>query len=128
MALERRRQHRRDWRKLWRRCRCGHRWVCPDFRKRIPPPFRPFAAMTDEEYRAGMEQSSPVPRVEYRSPAVLTPEDPYWTRNGRNGKDPLRNFPSGRHQVGQAGALTAARTLRGRDGERSSQAERAERR
>ncbi|MBE1486815.1 hypothetical protein H4W31_002453 [Plantactinospora soyae] len=36
-------RHRRDWRRLWRYCRCGLRWGCPDWEAvaalaPIPPP------------------------------------------------------------------------------------------
>ncbi|MGI5215684.1 hypothetical protein [Plantactinospora sp. CA-290183] len=33
-------RHRRDWRRLWRYCRCGHRWRCPD--SRVPPTSPPY--------------------------------------------------------------------------------------
>nr|MDT0659911.1 hypothetical protein [Micromonospora sp. DSM 115978] len=33
--------HHRDWRKLWRYCRCGLRWRCPDSLPGVPMPFPP---------------------------------------------------------------------------------------
>ncbi|MEQ4300957.1 hypothetical protein ABNF97_06120 [Plantactinospora sp. B6F1] len=30
-------RHRRDWRRLWRYCRCGLRWRCPDRLAAAPP-------------------------------------------------------------------------------------------
>ncbi|MGI5151064.1 hypothetical protein ACQEVC_32670 [Plantactinospora sp. CA-294935] len=34
-------QHRRDWRRLWRYCRCGYRWRCPDSVDLVPMPYAP---------------------------------------------------------------------------------------
>ena len=33
--------HRRDWRRLWRYCRCGYRWRCPDSLSLVPVPWPP---------------------------------------------------------------------------------------
>ncbi|MDG4789473.1 hypothetical protein O7626_26715 [Micromonospora sp. WMMD1102] len=33
--------HRRDWRRLWRYCRCGFRWRCPDSIELVPMPYLP---------------------------------------------------------------------------------------
>jgi hypothetical protein len=33
--------HRRDWRRLWRYCRCGWRWRCPDSVELVPMPYPP---------------------------------------------------------------------------------------
>ncbi|WP_159079215.1 hypothetical protein [Plantactinospora sp. BC1] len=33
--------HRRDWRRLWRYCRCGWRWRCPDSIEVILAPYQP---------------------------------------------------------------------------------------
>ncbi|MFY1669069.1 hypothetical protein ACN27G_03790 [Plantactinospora sp. WMMB334] len=64
MAFRKGKRHRRDWRRLWRYCRCGHRWRCPDSATLVPTPYQPFVRpMTEEEYRAGLRASSPVPEV-----------------------------------------------------------------
>ncbi|MFC6019047.1 hypothetical protein ACFP2T_22905 [Plantactinospora solaniradicis] len=34
-------RHRRDWRRLWRYCRCGFRWRCPDSVELVPMPYLP---------------------------------------------------------------------------------------
>ncbi|MBF9128096.1 hypothetical protein I0C86_03680 [Plantactinospora sp. S1510] len=34
-------RHRRDWRRLWRYCRCGYRWRCPDSVELVPMPYLP---------------------------------------------------------------------------------------
>ncbi|MEO3922869.1 hypothetical protein ABGB07_03160 [Micromonosporaceae bacterium B7E4] len=43
MRFGRRRKpyHRRDWRRLWRYCRCGWRWRCPDSVELVPMPYQP---------------------------------------------------------------------------------------
>ena len=33
--------HRRDWRRLWRYCRCGYRWRCPGSLTLVPLPWQP---------------------------------------------------------------------------------------
>ncbi|WP_422770902.1 hypothetical protein ACN28C_30305 [Plantactinospora sp. WMMC1484] len=64
MAFRKGKRQRRDWRRLWRYCRCGHRWRCPDSATLVPTPYQPFVRpMTEEEYRAGLRASSPVPEV-----------------------------------------------------------------
>ncbi|GAB3982891.1 hypothetical protein GCM10027615_66660 [Plantactinospora veratri] len=121
MALERRQQHRRDWRRLWLYCRCGHRWACPDSLKRIPLPFGPpLRPMTEAEYRAGMKAFSP--KVTRSEPIGPPPPGSRWARHGR---DPLWNSPAGPHRIGRTGAPTPARTNRGHYRERTSDAERA---
>ncbi|MDW5326108.1 hypothetical protein [Plantactinospora sp. KLBMP9567] len=80
--------------------------------------------MTEAEYRAGMEAFSP--KVTRSAPIGPPPANVHWTRQGRDGRDdPIWNSPSGRHQIGRAGALTPAQIHRGRYGERSHRAERA---
>ncbi|WP_230393935.1 hypothetical protein [Plantactinospora alkalitolerans] len=34
-------RHRRDWHRLWRYCRCGFRWRCPDSVEPVPMPYPP---------------------------------------------------------------------------------------
>ncbi|MEQ4303815.1 hypothetical protein ABNF97_20950 [Plantactinospora sp. B6F1] len=79
--------------------------------------------MTDEEYRAGMRASSPVPEVVLRlDPIVPPPASP----RTRSTNDPFWNSLSGRHHTG--GAPRPAQTYRGRYGERRPRAERVGRR
>lgn len=40
--------HRRDWRRLWRYCRCGYRWRCPDSYWLVPAPWPPPHLRTSE--------------------------------------------------------------------------------
>ncbi|MDW5330057.1 hypothetical protein [Plantactinospora sp. KLBMP9567] len=79
--------------------------------------------MTEAEYQAGMELFSP--KVTRSEPVGPPPPGMRWARAGTDGKDPLWNSPSGRHQIGRGGALTPAQTFRGRYGEPSPHAERA---
>ncbi|GAA3770621.1 hypothetical protein GCM10022225_67000 [Plantactinospora mayteni] len=80
--------------------------------------------MTEAEYRAGMEAFSP--KVTRSAPIGPPPANVRRSRQGRDGSDdPIWNSPSGRQQIGRAGALTPAQTYRGHYGERESAAERA---
>ncbi|MGX7674768.1 hypothetical protein [Plantactinospora sp. DSM 117369] len=81
--------------------------------------------MTEAEYRVGFAASSPAPKIVYVSPPFPILPNTRWAQEGREGKNPLWNSPSGRHQIGRAGALTPAQIHRGHHGERESAAERA---
>ena len=81
-------------------------------------PFRPYVRpMTETKYQEGMRASSPVPEIVRLEPIVPPPADTRWAREARDGRDPLWNSPSGRHQLGPASALTPAQTYRGCYGE-----------
>ncbi|MBE1488768.1 hypothetical protein [Plantactinospora soyae] len=111
-------RHRRDWRRFWRYCRCGFRWACPDSVGRVPMPYEPCVRpLTAAEYRAGMEASSPVPKVVRLDPIV--PPAPAEFRARINQRHPLWNSPSGVHKIGRAGALTRGRLHRARHNERA---------
>lgn len=52
--------HRRDWRRLWLRCRCGYRWRCPDSVELVPRPYEPVVPPLDRAtYRAVVRTSAP---------------------------------------------------------------------
>ncbi|MBE1484608.1 hypothetical protein [Plantactinospora soyae] len=98
-------RHRRDWRRLWRYCRCGFRWRCPDSIELLPMPYAPkVPPLTPATYQAAVRASAPM---------VVTADSPPPARvRARNVRDPLWNSASGRHQIGRAGALTAGQAAR----------------
>jgi hypothetical protein len=112
MEFRKGQRHRRDWRRLWRYCRCGYRWRCPDSTKLVPLPYGPFVRpMTDEEYRAGFLASSPVPKVVHYTPGAspevtrgAPPPSPRSRATNRRA-DPAWNGNTG-HHVGGSGRLT----------------------
>lgn len=57
--------HRRDWRRLWLRCRCGFRWRCPDSIELVPMPYQPTVPPLDRAtyraaYRATVRELAPL--------------------------------------------------------------------
>ncbi|MBE1488798.1 hypothetical protein [Plantactinospora soyae] len=59
-------RHRRDWRRLWRYCRCGYRWRCLDGQ---PPPSRVRGTnQRSAEYRAGSRTPTRSERFEHPRP------------------------------------------------------------
>ncbi|GIG86049.1 hypothetical protein Pen02_09850 [Plantactinospora endophytica] len=44
--------HRRNWRRLWRYCRCGLRWRCPDSVDLVPMPYAPVVPPAPGRLRA----------------------------------------------------------------------------
>ncbi|WP_422774012.1 hypothetical protein ACN28C_14670 [Plantactinospora sp. WMMC1484] len=58
--------HRRDWRRLWRYCRCGWRWRCPDSLDLVPVPYQPPPPLTEAEL-------TEAERAEIRALATMPP-------------------------------------------------------
>jgi hypothetical protein len=104
-------RHRRDWRRLWRYCRCGFRWRCPDSIELVPMPYAPeVPPLTPATYQAAVRASAPV---------VVAPDipPPSARPRARKVRDPLWNSASGRYQIGRAAALTAGQAARVRRAE-----------
>jgi hypothetical protein len=55
--------HRRNWRRLWRYCRCGYRWRCPDSVELVPMPYQPPPAppLSRMEYRTAVRAATFAP-------------------------------------------------------------------
>jgi hypothetical protein len=55
--------HRRNWRRLWRYCRCGYRWRCPDSVELVPMPYQPPPPppLSRTEYRAAVRAATSMP-------------------------------------------------------------------
>ncbi|MFC6023077.1 hypothetical protein ACFP2T_43865 [Plantactinospora solaniradicis] len=61
--------HRRDWRRLWRYCRCGYRWRCPDSVELVPMPYLPTVPPLDRAtYRAAVRPPAAARTTPERSP------------------------------------------------------------
>lgn len=83
-------RHRRDWRRLWRYCRCGFRWRCPDSIELVPMPYAPkVPPLAPATYRATVRAST------HGGVAADNPPPPARPR-ARNVRDPQRNSASGR--------------------------------
>ncbi|MEO3746583.1 hypothetical protein [Plantactinospora sp. B5E13] len=89
-------RHRRAWWRLWRYCRCGLRWPCPDSIEHVPMPYQPppVLPLTRREYRAAVRANSHVELTEQERAEIraLTPDAPppaSWSRptNDRAGWD-----------------------------------------
>ncbi|MBE1491323.1 hypothetical protein H4W31_006961 [Plantactinospora soyae] len=55
--------HRRYWRRLWRYCRCGYRWRCPDSVELPQMPYQPPPPppLSRAEYRAAVHAATSAP-------------------------------------------------------------------
>ncbi|MFY1670212.1 hypothetical protein ACN27G_09660 [Plantactinospora sp. WMMB334] len=114
MMLSRRAKpyHRRDWRRLWRYCRCGFRWRCPDSVDLVPMPYQPAPVppLTRRQYRATARATPPVAFTETERSEIraLTPDaTPLPTRSRATNRRPTPDA-SARPQPrnGRAEALT----------------------
>jgi len=103
--------HRRDWRRLWRYCRCGWPWRCPDSAEMIPAPYRPLPPLPPVE----LTESE---RAEIRS---LTPDTPPPSARSRaDNRRPAWNAPTQAHLTnGRPGSLTPAQQHRARHSTRT---------
>ncbi|MBF9131098.1 hypothetical protein I0C86_19345 [Plantactinospora sp. S1510] len=112
-------RHRRAWWRLWRYCRCGHRWRCPYSDGLVPAPWRPPAPPyrpSSPPYRVELTESE---RAEIRAltPYPTGPTAPSRTRaiNQR----PTRNAPGQPHPAnGRTKVLPPAGEHRARRGAR----------
>ncbi|MBF9133061.1 hypothetical protein I0C86_29475 [Plantactinospora sp. S1510] len=110
--------HRRNWRQLWRYCRCGWRWRCPDSIELVPAPYRPPPPprLTETERAEIRALSATQPSV------TPDPPPPPSTRVRVNNRGPEWDLPTRSHLVngraGGLGALTPAREYRTRPGAR----------
>ncbi|MEQ4299930.1 hypothetical protein ABNF97_00835 [Plantactinospora sp. B6F1] len=70
--------HRRDWRRLWRYCRCGFRWRCPDSVDLVPMPYQPSPVppLTRQQHQAASRATPPVDFTETERSEIraLTPD------------------------------------------------------
>ncbi|MEO3928070.1 hypothetical protein ABGB07_30015 [Micromonosporaceae bacterium B7E4] len=106
-------RHRRDWRRLWRYCRCGWRWRCPDSLDLVPMPYAPTVPPLDRaSYRVAVTRGAPEPGTPGAPPPPVR-------RRARNERHALWNSPAGRHEIERAGALTPTRRHRARQAERA---------
>ncbi|MEQ4305162.1 hypothetical protein ABNF97_27910 [Plantactinospora sp. B6F1] len=129
-------RHRRDWRRLWRYCRCGWRWRCPDSVELVPMPYPPpqgsgRAAVVppDPPPPAGALAAGRPPDPPPPPPRVRTPDAPRTRGRAANSRFPLRNSPTRSPEAGRAagpqtrpgdaGALTPAQTHRAAPGSRA---------
>ncbi|MEQ4301200.1 hypothetical protein ABNF97_07390 [Plantactinospora sp. B6F1] len=106
--------HRRDWRRLWRYCRCGWRWRCPDSVELVPMPYQPPPPppLSRAEYRAAVRAKA------FVSPIVDAPPP---ARDRMRNRRPAWDTRVGTHPRllnGRAGSLTRAGEYRARHGER----------
>ncbi|MBF9132407.1 hypothetical protein I0C86_26160 [Plantactinospora sp. S1510] len=109
--------HRRNWRRLWRYCRCGFRWRCPDSIELVPMPYAPkVPPLTPATYRAAVRTPAPMAEKADGPPPARV--------RARNVRSPLWNSASGRHQTGRAGALAAGQAARVRRAEEARPAPR----
>ncbi|MFY1669906.1 hypothetical protein ACN27G_08080 [Plantactinospora sp. WMMB334] len=110
-------RHRRAWWRLWRYCRCGHRWVCPDAIERVPMPCRPPAPLVHRDCWDNPRsiELTEEEATEVRALSDPTPPPPPQVRNRRPGWDaPTRSQP----RNGRPGTLTPAQQHRARHTER----------
>ncbi|GAB3986915.1 hypothetical protein GCM10027615_80280 [Plantactinospora veratri] len=109
-------RHRRDWRRLWRYCRCGFRWRCPDSVEPIPMPYAPkVPPLSPAEYRAAVRASAPVVGTADSPP-------PPARIGARNARGPLWSGSAGRPQAGRGNALTFREAARARRAEKARSA------
>ncbi|MFC6015901.1 hypothetical protein ACFP2T_06815 [Plantactinospora solaniradicis] len=78
-------RHRRYWRYLWRYCRCGYRWRCPDSVERVPMPYEPTVL---PPARGSLGQPVPMPSDVPMPPGRVRPTNRRASgyASGRNGK------------------------------------------
>ncbi|MBF9132338.1 hypothetical protein I0C86_25815 [Plantactinospora sp. S1510] len=75
MKLRRRMKpyHRRNWRRLWRYCRCGYRWRCPDSVELVPMPYPPPPPLSRTDHRAAVRVATSAPaRADVPAPPART--------------------------------------------------------
>ena len=89
-------RHRRDWRRLWRYCRCGFRWRCPDDVDLIPMPYPPPDPLPGQVREVTPDPAPPPPRARPMNRGTG------W------------NAPTGSHLTSRAGRLTPAQAARSR--------------
>jgi len=115
-------RHRRAWWRLWRYCRCGHRWRCPDSAGLVPVPvpYRPpgpphlLAAPTSQVELTETERAE----IRALTPGI-PPAPPPLPRIPATNQRPAWNAPTRSHLAnGRAGALTPAQEHRARHGAR----------
>ncbi|MFY1672281.1 hypothetical protein ACN27G_20330 [Plantactinospora sp. WMMB334] len=90
--------HRRDWRRLWRYCRCGWRWRCPGSVDLVPVPYQSPPRLTEAE-RAEIRALAATPPP---ADAADTPSPPAraWARvQAGNGRAAGRAAPTRAHPI-----------------------------
>ncbi|GAA3751032.1 hypothetical protein GCM10022225_39260 [Plantactinospora mayteni] len=114
--------HRRDWRRLWRYCRCGWRWRCPDAVELVPTPYQPPppVELTEVERAEIRCLSATPPPVTPKAQPPATPEaSPPPARGRASNRRPEWDAPTRSHLAnGRAGGLTPAQEYRARRGAR----------
>ncbi|MBE1491189.1 hypothetical protein [Plantactinospora soyae] len=108
--------HRRYWRYLWRYCRCGYRWRCPDSVERVPMPYEPTVPPLDRPaHQKIVRAAAPVPtRPEALAPLVpVMPDAPV-----PPGRIRPTNRRTGAYSSGRNALLTSAPANRARHAER----------
>lgn len=94
-------RHRRDWRRLWRYCRCGLRWGCPDWEA-----VTALAPSPSPEARPAGTQVAPD-----RPPRIRTRNQRYaW--DDSTGHLPARVDPATAVRTVRVDPATAVRTVR----------------
>ncbi|MDG4791663.1 hypothetical protein O7626_38210 [Micromonospora sp. WMMD1102] len=121
-------RHRRDWRRLWRYCRCGLRWRCPDRLVSTPltPPSTPLVPVAPP----------PTPLAPVAPPSMpVAPVPPVRVRRPQAGRRLHLRATNQRqdwerapeHRTGRDGQLVQDRSVRagsaGRFGQRRPLAE-----
>ncbi|MEQ4300212.1 hypothetical protein ABNF97_02260 [Plantactinospora sp. B6F1] len=112
-------QHRRDWRRLWRYCRCGWRWRCPDSIELVPTPYQPppSVELTEAE-RAEIRTLSATPppaTPEVALPPAIPAAAPAPVRARSRNRRPGWEAPTRSHLAnGRAGGLTPGQEYRAR--------------
>ncbi|MFY1692036.1 hypothetical protein [Plantactinospora sp. WMMB782] len=80
-------RHRRDWRRLWRYCRCGYRWRCPDSPELVPMPYAPTVPPLDRAaYREPVRASTVALVVVPPVPGRAANQRPAARTSGRNSR------------------------------------------
>ncbi|MFY1692073.1 hypothetical protein [Plantactinospora sp. WMMB782] len=121
--------HRRDWRRLWRYCRCGWRWRCPESVQLVPTPHQPpplveLTGVEPGDAEPAEVELTEVERAEIRTLAVAPPPDtpdasPPPARDRARNRRPGWDAPTRAHLAnGRAGGLTPGQEHRTRRGAR----------
>lgn len=123
-------RHRRAWWRLWRYCRCGFRWPCPDSIGHTPMPYQPppVPPLTRREYRAATRATPSVELTTQERAEIqaLAPETdgtpdapPLPTRPRPTNRGPDRDAPARPHLAnGRPAASTRGPEHRTRRGTR----------
>ncbi|MGX7672760.1 hypothetical protein [Plantactinospora sp. DSM 117369] len=114
-------QHRRDWRQLWRYCRCGYRWRCPDSVDLVPVPYAPTVPPLDRAAYPETDLVSAVPPARVRAGNQRSAGGRAGTPGWRPRRPPGHDMPDAcRAEPAVPGMVTAAVELSRLEGVRIS--------